>query len=102
MSRTQRTRRARQAAQTAAAETDRTPNPAPIEAKDTNDAAPAWPDQGPRVRESIDADRRRRRRDAVAGRPPVAPPRMGTSLRRSLFLVPDEDTGSTPPSEGHP
>ncbi|MGW5660691.1 hypothetical protein ACWEWG_11370 [Streptomyces sp. NPDC003758] len=49
------------------------------------------------VQDSVDADRRRRREAAVALRRPTPPPRLGTSLRRNLFLLPSDD--SEPPGE---
>jgi hypothetical protein len=50
-----------------------------------------WPEQASRARDAIDAERRRRREQAVPQRP--APPgTLGDRLRStSLLALPDED-----------
>jgi len=51
-----------------------------------------WPEQARAVQEAVDTDRRRRREETVS-RPPATPPRLGETLRRrSLFLLPPDDS----------
>lgn len=86
----ERKRRSRQHAQTEAAAVDRAPTTASGRGGDVE--VLARPDQARSIQDSVDADRRRRREAAIAGRRHT-PPRLGETLRRrTLFLLPpDED-----------
>ena len=96
MSKAQRTGHAREAAQADAAAADR-----PHGQEDTAPAAagPAssgvtplrWPERSRSAGEALDAERRRRREEAVPVTP-KPPPRLGASFReRNVFVLPEDD-----------
>jgi len=87
----ERTEHAREADQGLSAHTDRPASPQSLAAAGGSAVALRRPD---RVRDGVgalDAERRRRRLEAVPGAP-EPPPRLGAGLRRaSLFILADED-----------
>ncbi|MFE2543618.1 transposase [Actinacidiphila glaucinigra] len=89
MTKKERTALSRQSHHAQASQTDRDHPRAP--APQTDADVIAWPGQADGLQGTVDRDMRRRREQAVAGRQPVVPERLGSSLRRSLFLLPDED-----------
>jgi hypothetical protein len=112
-----RTEHAREATQAAAAAADRasvrpvhavddTGTPRPRQARHpataakpaAGDAAAAgWNERARAADQAVDADRRRRREQAVAAEPVSPPPRLGEAFRRrSLFLLADNDSDDTP------
>jgi hypothetical protein len=91
MSKKEKKSRARQAAQGDQAARDRN-GPEPAGDGGGGTVVPLrWPGQASRARDAIDAERRRRREQAVPQRP--APPgTLGDKLRStSLLALPDED-----------
>ncbi|MFJ4873242.1 transposase [Streptomyces sp. NPDC088757] len=95
MTKAERAERAREVARGRAAERDRT-GPAALP------AAPRSAELARRSRRAVDAERRRRREQAVASRS-VPPARLGEGLRgRSLFALPDDDVVPGPVQEEQP
>jgi hypothetical protein len=93
MAKRERTDQAREAGQGVAADADRpTTEPALPAAESTTPVVPLrWADRARSSAEAIDAERRRRRLQAVPG-PPPRPARLGSGLRRaSLLVLPEED-----------
>jgi hypothetical protein len=94
VSRQHRTGHAREVTQASAARTDRPASPA-ADSTGRQDQPPGadasgWPGRAGRARSAVDAERRRRREDAVRERP-QPPPRLGDAFRRrSLLLLPDD------------
>jgi hypothetical protein len=93
LTRQQRVQHAREAAQAAAAAADR-PAPAGTTAEGGQDAAgPQWPARARQAADAVDAERRRRREQAVAGQQPSVPPPLGDQARRASLLVLPDDPG---------
>jgi hypothetical protein len=101
LTRQQRVQHAREAAQAAAAAADR-PAPAGDPAETGQDAAgPQWPARARQAADAVDAERRRRRERATAGRQAALPAPLGDQARRaSLLALPDDpgpdDAGAAP------
>jgi len=97
MSKQQRTDHAREATQAATAAADRPRSPAADEPQEEDHSPGAavvpsrWAERVADAQAAVDAERRRRREDAVRERP-QPPPRLGDAFRRrSLLLLPDGD-----------
>ena len=105
LSKSQRTEHAREAAQARVAETDRpaTAPPAGPEAAQEQATVTAlqWPQRARQARDSLDAERRRRREAVVPGTPTIPPP-LGSSFReRNVFLLSEDDpTGEEEDGDG--
>ena len=107
MAKAERTGHAREAARAQAARADRParePDPADEAAAGTADEAtvtplrrePGWAARAARARDSLDAERRRRREAAVPVTP-KPPPRLGASFReRNVFVLPEDDEDPEP------
>jgi hypothetical protein len=95
MKKSQRVEHAREVLQAEAAAGDR-PQPradakSVTAAMGDGDIPRLWPQRAQQASESLDAERRRRREQAVPAQPEL-PPALGASYReRNLFLLPDED-----------
>jgi hypothetical protein len=96
LTRTQRVEHAREAAQADAAAADR-PNdpdggkPGQERPADSVVTPLRWPERSRSADEALDAERRRRREEAVPVTP-KPPPRLGASFReRSVFVLPEDD-----------
>ncbi|MGH3614770.1 MAG: Mu transposase C-terminal domain-containing protein [Pseudonocardia sp.] len=116
MAKAARTEHAREAAQAGAAAADRatarpvhavddagTPRPRPARARKPaqGNTEQRWATRARTSQQAVDADRRRRREEAVAAGPVSPPPRLGETFRRgSLFLL--ADTESSESSAQHP
>jgi transposase InsO family protein len=99
LTRTQRAGHAREVAQSDAAAADRPQDPDSEEPGRPRPAAPAdsvvtplrWPARSRSAGEALDAERRRRREEAVPVTP-KPPPHLGASFReRNVFLLPEDD-----------
>jgi len=104
MTKAQRTEHAREVTQAQAAREDRPASPSGAAGATPANvtplrSTPGWPQRASQTRDSIDAERRRRREAAVPVTP-KPPPRLGASFReRNVFLLPDadeEDGGPAP------
>ncbi len=75
-------------------------NDAPVEDAAVDGAAVVplrWRQRGRQAAAAVDDERRRRREQAMAGRAPTPPARLGDHARRhSLLVLPDEDAGLDP------
>ncbi|MEY9839506.1 transposase [Streptacidiphilus sp. EB103A] len=104
--------RAREITRAETATADRPPAPAPSVAPtpvpEPTGPVPAempvaWSKHAHAIDRAVDADRRRRREEALAGTEPVAPPTLDEALRqRPMFLIPaseDPDTDPTVPED---
>ncbi|MFF0148004.1 Mu transposase-like protein [Amycolatopsis sulphurea] len=109
MSKQQRTQHARDVTQAAAAAADRPPtdtsttdSPPAVAGEPEDTVVPlGWCLRARQTEQAIDAERRRRREDAV-GEVPQPPPRLGEGLRRRSLLVLVDDTDDTGgENEGH-
>jgi len=102
MTKCQRAEHAREVTQAQAAQDDRPASPAevaqapPASTRDQANVTPlrharGWRQRAQQTRDSVDAERRRRREAAVPVTP-EPPPRLGTSFRdRNVFLLPEDE-----------
>ncbi len=97
-SKQRRTDHAREIAQAETAASDRPDaGQAPTSAPPGEVVVLQWPERVRQTEEAIDAERRRRREQAVPSRP-EPPPRLGEAFRRrSLFILPDDEDGEQEP-----
>jgi hypothetical protein len=93
LNKAQRTEHAREVTQAKSAEADRpaTTHADPVAAQEeATVTALQWPQRARQTRNSVDAERRRRREAAVSTAPKL-PPLLGSSFReRNVFLLPDD------------
>ncbi|WUC24883.1 transposase [Streptomyces sp. NBC_00562] len=93
----QRVAQAREITRAQAAAADRPAAPAPTGESTPTEMPVAWAEHARTIDHAVDADRRRRREEALAGTRPVAPPTLHEALsRRPMFLPPPRDA-----SEAH-
>ncbi len=103
--RTRRTGHAREALQGQAAGADRPAQPGQAggQGGEAVIVPLRWADRAGQACDAIDAERRRRREQALEGRTIAVPPRLGEQIRRkSLFVLPREEiAGEQPAGAGH-
>ncbi|MEV7715257.1 transposase [Streptomyces sp. NPDC088270] len=84
---------AREITRAQAAAADRAPGPAPAEEPSPAELPAAWAEHARTIDRAVDADRRRRREEALADTRPVAPATLHESLnRRPMFRLPPPDS----------
>ncbi|MEW2626275.1 transposase [Streptomyces sp. NPDC048106] len=83
---------AREITRAQAAAADRPATPAPADEQMPTEMPAAWAEHARTIDHAVDADRRRRREEALAGTRPVAPATLHAALnRRRMFRLPPPD-----------
>jgi hypothetical protein len=100
LTRSQRVQHAREAAQAAAAAADRPVQPGTAAERGQDAAGPQWPARARQAADAVDAERRRRREQATAGRQAALPPPLGDQARRASLLALPDDPGPDDAGDG--